>query len=74
MAKKKELEVCFESKLKKLSVEQIEQAVEKAISELVGDEYQIHINKIDFSFEFGQDSCDMHLSIENSSGIGDIPF
>ena len=79
MAKKKDQPVeYFENKLKKLSVGQIEQAVEKAISELVGDEYQVNINKIDFNFDdmgFGRGSCGLHLSIDDRSAFDDdIPF
>ena len=78
MAKKKEQDVSFENKLKKLSAGQIEQAVEKAISELVGGEYQVKINKLDFNFDdmgFGRESCGMHLSIKNHRGFDDdIPF
>ena len=78
MAKKKEQTECFENKLKKLSVGQIEQAVEKAISDLVGDEYQVNINKIDFNFDdmgFGGGSCGLHLSIDSRSAFDDdIPF
>ena len=79
MAKKKDQQVeCFENKLKTLSIGQIEQAVEKAISDLVGDEYQVNINKIDFNFGdmgFGRGSCGLHLSIDSHSGFDDdIPF
>jgi len=52
MAKKnKQQTECFENKLKTLSVGQIEQAVEKAISELVGDEFHVNIKKLDFNFD-----------------------
>ena len=52
--------------------------MEKAISDLVGDEYQVNINKIDFNFDdmgFGRGSCGLHLSIDSHSGFDDdIPF
>ena len=77
MAKKKQQEVHFENKLKKISFGEIEQAVEKAISDLVGDEYHVNIKKLDFNFDnmgFGGDSCHLHLSIENYSNFDDVPF
>ena len=77
MAKKKQA-VRFENKLKQLSVGDIEQAVEKAISDLVGDEYHVNIKKLDFNFDnmmFGGEACDLHLSIENHADFDDdIPF
>ncbi len=78
MAKKKEQAKRFEKKLKHLSVGQIEQAVEKAISKLVGDKYQVNIEQVDFDFDdigFGKESCSLQLTIENHSGFDDdIPF
>ncbi|OQK15447.1 hypothetical protein AU255_18435 [Methyloprofundus sedimenti] len=78
MAKKKQQVERIENKLKKLSVGEIEQAVEKAIADLVGDEYHVNIKKLDFNFDnlgFGGDSCSLHLSIENYSDFDDdIPF
>ncbi len=77
MAKKKERVLRDEKKLKNLSAGKIEQAVEKAISKLVGDQYQVNIDKIDFEFDdMGfRESCSLQLSIENHSGFDDdIPF
>ena len=67
-----------ERKLKKFSVEQIEEAISKSISELIGDEYSVKINKINYekdNMAFANDSHEINLSIQRRSEDDEgIPF
>ena len=65
----------LERKLKKISIHQLEEAIAKAVSELIGDECEADIKSVDFKSR-GMDmffpSCDIHLAIHETEK--NIPF
>jgi hypothetical protein len=73
----KENDSFFERKLKKFSIKEIEGALSKAITELVGNEYEVDIKSIDYeqknSGAIG-DKHEVYLSIQKKQDDSSVPF